>query len=119
MIYASGEALSKTLTSEELEHGLLYPDLTRIRDVSVIVARGVIRAAQEAKVDRETGIRDLSDADMDAWIRSKMYAPHSEVASLEREVGILLSSIGRPSYNNNNGWEMVSDEDANDKGAKL
>ncbi|QSS63943.1 NADP-dependent malic enzyme MaeA, partial [Histoplasma capsulatum] len=104
MIYASGEALSKTLTSEELEHGLLYPDLTRIRDVSVIVARGVIRAAQEAKVDRETGIRDLSDADMDAWIRSKMYAPHSEVASLEREVGILLSSIGRPSYNNNNGW---------------
>ncbi|KAG5297774.1 NADP-dependent malic enzyme MaeA [Histoplasma ohiense] len=119
MIYASGEALSKTLTSEELDHGLLYPDLTRIRDVSVIVARGVIRAAQEAKVDRETGIRDLSDADMDAWIRSKMYAPHSEVASLEREVGILLSSIGRPSYNNNNGWEMVSDEDANDKGAKL
>ncbi|EEQ83389.1 malate dehydrogenase (oxaloacetate-decarboxylating)(NADP+) [Blastomyces dermatitidis ER-3] len=118
MIYASAEALSKTLTPEELEHGLLYPDLTRIREVSVVVARGVIHAAQEAKVDRETGIRALSDADMDAWIRSKMYAPHSEVASLEREVGILLSSIGRPSYGSN-GWEMGSDEDPNDKGAKL
>ena len=112
MIYASAEALSTTLTAEEREHGLLYPDLTRIRDVSVIVARGVIRAAQDAKVDRETGIRELDDADLDAWIKSKMYDPHNEVASLEKEVGILLSSIGR-----SNGVGRA--EDSNDKVAKL
>jgi malate dehydrogenase (oxaloacetate-decarboxylating)(NADP+) len=112
MIFASAEALATTLTAEELENGLLYPDLTRIRDVSAVVARGVIRAAQEAKVDRETGIRELSDADLDAWIKSKMYNPHKEVAALEKEVGILLSSIGRP-----NGAGRP--EDANDKVAKL
>ncbi|KAK2777341.1 hypothetical protein FQN52_003173 [Onygenales sp. PD_12] len=115
MIYASAEALSKTLTPEEQEHGLLYPDLTRIREVSVVVARGVIRAAQEAKVDRETGIRGLCDTDLDIWIKSKMYTPHSEVASLEREVGILLSSIGRLT----NGDVSPSSEDQTDKGAKL
>jgi len=82
MIYASAKHLSTTLTAEEMENGLLYPDLTRIRDVSVVVARGVIRAAQEAKVDRETAIRELNDADLDVWIKSKMYDPHHEVASL-------------------------------------
>ena len=97
MVYASAESLSTTLTSEEISRGLLYPDVSRIRDVSVVVARGVIRAAQAANVDRETGIRDLSDAELDAWIRTKMYNPHAEVASLEREVGQLLSSIGRVS----------------------
>jgi malate dehydrogenase (oxaloacetate-decarboxylating)(NADP+) len=111
MIFASGEALTKCMTAEEHSLGLLYPDITRIRDVSVVVARNVIRAAQEAKVDRETGIHGLSDGDLDAWIRVRMYNAHTEVASLEREVGSLLSSIGRPSTN---GWS----EDA-DKHAKL
>ncbi|KAL1861081.1 hypothetical protein Plec18167_002784 [Paecilomyces lecythidis] len=96
MIYASGKAVAESLTAEEADMGLLYPDLTRIRDVSVVVARQVIRAAQESKVDRETGIRDLSDSDLDAWIKARMYQPHGEVQSLEREVGSLLSSIGRP-----------------------
>ncbi|KAL1982377.1 hypothetical protein VTN96DRAFT_1408 [Rasamsonia emersonii] len=96
MIYASAEALSKTLTPDEVEQGLLYPDVSRIREVSVVVARHVIRAAQEAKVDRETSISGLSDADLDAWIKARMYNPHGEVAALEREVGALLSSIGRP-----------------------
>ncbi|QVM07555.1 hypothetical protein D8B26_002253 [Coccidioides posadasii str. Silveira] len=103
MIYASAQALSTALTSEEIEQGLLYPDITRIREVSVLVARGVIRAAQEAKVDRETGIRTFSDSDLDAWIKSRMYNPHGEVQSLEREVGLLLSSIGRLNVNREEG----------------
>ncbi|GAD99600.1 hypothetical protein ATEG_09669 [Paecilomyces variotii No. 5] len=108
MIYASGKAVAESLTAEEVDMGLLYPDLTRIRDVSVVVARQVIRAAQESKVDRETGIRDLSDSDLDAWIKARMYQPHGEVQSLEREVGSLLSSLGRP-----NGFiHSVSEENA-------
>ncbi|KAI2111685.1 hypothetical protein LOZ42_004857 [Ophidiomyces ophidiicola] len=99
MIYASANALSKSLTAEEIDRGLLYPDITRIREVSVSVARGVIRAAQDAKVDRETGIRSFTDSDLDAWIKARMYNPHGEVQSLEREVGLLLSSIGRLSTN--------------------
>lgn len=128
MIYGSAEALSTTLNSEELESGLLYPDVSRIREVSVVVARGVIRAAQAANVDRETAIRGLNEADLDAWIRTRMYNPHAEVSSLEREVGILLSSIGRVSSNGNgnnsnqsggpNGHVNGNAEDA-DRGAKL
>ncbi|KAN0082246.1 hypothetical protein V8E54_003544 [Elaphomyces granulatus] len=115
MIYASAEALSKSLTAEEIDIGLLYPDLTRIREVSVLVARYVIRQAQDAKVDRETGIRSLSDADLDAWIKARMYDPHAEVACLEREVGALLSSIGRAHGHVANGWH----DDVSDKNAKL
>jgi malate dehydrogenase (oxaloacetate-decarboxylating)(NADP+) len=96
MIYASGEALSKALTAEEIERGLLYPDLTRIRKVSVVVARNVIRAAQEAKVDRETTLRAMDDETLDAWIKGRMYDPHTEVQSLEREVGSILSTLGAP-----------------------
>jgi malate dehydrogenase (oxaloacetate-decarboxylating)(NADP+) len=99
MIYASGEALSKALTAEEVERGLLYPDLTRIRDVSVVVARNVIRAAQDAKVDRETALRNMNDEALDAWIKARMYDAHSEVHSLEREVGAILSSLGGLSLN--------------------
>lgn len=94
MIYASGEALSQALTAEEIDRGLLYPDLTRIRQVSVVVARKVIRAAQEAKVDRETNLRTMNDDSLDSWIKARMYDPHTEVRALEREVGALLSSLG-------------------------
>ncbi|OQE19703.1 hypothetical protein PENFLA_c018G10167 [Penicillium flavigenum] len=94
MIYASGEALSTALTGEELERGLLYPDITRIREVSVVVTRKVMRAAQEDKVDREISLRSLSDVELDNWIKARMYDPHTEVRALEREVGHLLSSLG-------------------------
>ncbi|KAK2750741.1 hypothetical protein FQN57_002814 [Myotisia sp. PD_48] len=119
MIYAAADSLSKAINAEEVERGLLYPEITRIREVSVVVARGVIRAAQEAKVDRETAIRTFSDADLDAWIKSKMYSPHSEVSSLEREVGILLSSIGRIHSPSSNGDMTPRSEDSSDKSAKL
>ncbi|CAG7971941.1 unnamed protein product [Penicillium salamii] len=94
MIYASGESLSSALTGEELERNLLYPDITRIREVSIVVTRKVIRAAQEDKVDREIALRALSDVELDGWIRARMYDPHTEVRALEREVGHLLSSLG-------------------------
>ncbi|KAF4218048.1 hypothetical protein CNMCM8980_005432 [Aspergillus fumigatiaffinis] len=94
MIYASGAALSQALTAEEIDLGLLYPDLTRIRQVSIVVARKVIRAAQDAGVDRETSLRTMNDENLDAWIKAHMYDPHSEVQALEREVGALLSNLG-------------------------
>ncbi|KAE8383336.1 hypothetical protein BDV26DRAFT_251530 [Aspergillus bertholletiae] len=93
MIYASGEALSQALTAEEIDHGLLYPDLTRIRQVSVVVTRKVMRAAQEDKVDRETALRSMSDDALDTWIKARMYDAHSEVLALEREVGALLHNL--------------------------
>jgi malate dehydrogenase (oxaloacetate-decarboxylating)(NADP+) len=57
---------------------MLYPEITRIREVSVVVAREVIRQAQREKLDREKSIRDLSDAELDSWIRGRMYDPTIE-----------------------------------------
>lgn len=123
MIYASGAALSKALTAEEIDIGLLYPDITRIRQVSVVVARQVIRAAQDSKVDRETALRTMNDENLDAWIKARMYNPHTEVLALEREVGAILSSLS-PSTppingtNGANGMNGMNGEDS-DKYSKL
>ena len=114
MIYASGEALSQALTAEEINHGFLYPDITRIRQVSVVVARKVIRAAQDDKVDRETTLRTMGDEDLDSWIKPRMYNPHTEVRALEREVGALLSSLGSANPGVLNGTSH-SEEEANAK----
>jgi len=42
MVYASSTALASSLTKEEIEKGLLYPTLNRVREVSAIVAQHVI-----------------------------------------------------------------------------
>ncbi|KAL8864665.1 MAG: hypothetical protein Q9198_009718, partial [Flavoplaca austrocitrina] len=73
--------------------GWLYPDIARIRDVSVIVAMGVIRAAQEAGVDRETRIKGMKDEELEKWVRSKMYDPHGETRRVEQEVRSFIDDI--------------------------
>lgn len=86
MIYASGESLSTALTQEEIDMGCLYPEITRIREVSVRVTRFVIRAAQKDNVDRIHHLREMGDEELEEWIRSKMYDPHAETKNLEDEV---------------------------------
>ena len=92
MIYASAEALSTSLNKAELADGLLYPDINRIREVSVIVARGVIRAAQAGKLDRELALRDLTDEQLDAFIESRMYDPKAQKHLAEQEVRVLTGA---------------------------
>jgi len=79
MIYASGAALPEMLTPDEAAMGLLYPAVDRIRDVSVRVARSVIRAAQGDKVDRAKDLKEMDDDKLDGWIRGKMYNPFAYV----------------------------------------
>ena len=90
MIYASATSLSTSLQPSEVEQGWLYPELARIRDVSVIVAMGVIKAAQEAGVDREQSIKGMGDVDLEKWVRAKMYDPLTETQRVEAEVQGLL-----------------------------
>ena len=94
MIYAAATSLSTAQQPAEIDQGLLYPMVERIRDVSVRVAVGVIKAAQEARVDRETQLKDKSDEELEAWVRSKMYDPHRETQRLEHEVSELLEDAG-------------------------
>lgn len=93
MIYTSAVALSNTINQQELDEGRLYPNITRIREVSVIVAREVIRQAQREHLDREKSIRDLSDAELDAWIRSRMYDPAAEGVIVEDNVPKVKSRL--------------------------
>lgn len=95
MIYASATSLSTSLHPSEVSQGWLYPELARIRDVSVIVAMGVIKAAQEAGVDREQNIKGMDDDELEKWVRSKMYDPSTETQRVEQEVqGLMDPSKG-------------------------
>lgn len=93
MIYASAQALSTALSPSERSQGWLYPEIARIRDVSVIVAMGVIRAAEEAGVDRETRIEGMKDGELERWVRSKMYDPHEETQRVEKEVHSYIQDV--------------------------
>lgn len=90
MIYASATSLSTAMTPSEVSEGWLYPEIARIRDVSIVVAMGVIRAAQEAGVDREQPIKNMGDDELEKWVRSKMYDPLVETNKVEEEVQGLL-----------------------------
>ncbi|KAI9658384.1 MAG: hypothetical protein M1821_002517 [Bathelium mastoideum] len=93
MIYASATALAESLTPAEREAGWMYPDVARIRDVSVVVARGVIRAAQRAGVDREIGLRGLADDELDKYIKQRMYDPFREGQLVEQELAELTAGL--------------------------
>ncbi|KAF2268550.1 hypothetical protein CC78DRAFT_540819 [Lojkania enalia] len=92
MIYASAEYLSTSLNKQEVADGWLYPDIRRIREVSVVVTRGVIRAAQQNGVDRALELRTLNDEQLDAFIKSRMYDPFNEKESIGDSVAQLMAT---------------------------
>jgi len=81
MIYASATGLSNSLTKEEKLAGSIYPALTRIREISLSVARDVIRAAQKEGVDRKKELQWLSDPELEEYIAQRMYDPSKATAS--------------------------------------
>lgn len=93
MIYASAEALSTSLLDSEIAEHWLYPDIRRIREVSVTVTRGVIRMAQSDGMDRELALRNISDEDLDEFIRNRMYDPFREHEKVEEELRELAGSV--------------------------
>ncbi len=95
-IYTSAVALSTAINTNEINAGRLYPELDRIREVSVIVAREVIREAQRQGLDREKSIRNLSNSELDAFIRSRMYDPTNDTRLEEAETPKFRSFPSRP-----------------------
>ncbi len=70
MIAATAIALADEVTGEELEKGMVYPDIGRLRDVSRVVAAAVMRAASEE------GIGDrLEDSEIRSRIDSAFWDP--------------------------------------------
>jgi len=103
MIYASAESLSTSLNQQERDDGWLYPDIRRIREVSVVVTRGVIRTAQKNGVDRAVELRNLTDDQLDVYIREKMYDPFHERENLTDEAAHLQATAAGQTNGHSNG----------------
>lgn len=89
MILAASESLAGCVTEEEFSRGLLYPDVSRIRDVSLDIARDVIRTAQKEGIDGKKELRGFSDTELEGYIRSKIYNPTELRRRLETEASKL------------------------------
>lgn len=61
MVYTSAAALAGSLNAEEMRMGLIYPQIERVREASIIVAREVMKAA------RRNGVSQLEDKQWAEW----------------------------------------------------
>lgn len=70
MITAASKSLAKSLTQEELDAGLLYPNVQRLREVTAQVSAGVLEAA----LAEGNASIDAPD-DMQAFVAQNMWVP--------------------------------------------
>jgi malic enzyme len=70
MISATAVALAEEVTQEELDKGMVYPEIGRLRDVSRVVAAAVMRAASDE------GVGDsLEDSEIKSRIDAAFWDP--------------------------------------------
>lgn len=74
MLVAAVEGVASLSPVLEDDTAPLLPDVDVVRDVSVRVARNVIKAAVAEDVATEKGI-PVNDAELDEWIREQMWEP--------------------------------------------
>ncbi len=96
MVEAASLGLAGSLTPEEKDLGLVYPQIERIRDISAEIARSVIRAAQKEVcslqplllktgvdigrlifqgVDRAAELKVMDDEALLRYVKSRMWNP--------------------------------------------
>ena len=80
MVYTSAAALSGCLNKEEIQMGLIYPKIQRVRDASVVVAREVMKAARREGVStlpEDTWLEweEWGDVALEQWIKRQVYDP--------------------------------------------
>lgn len=69
MLYASAMSLAKTVTQEDLDAGSCYPQISKLREVTVAVTADVMR---QAVAD---GLSDFKSDDYEGFIRDSMWKP--------------------------------------------
>ena len=77
MLYEAALAIANSLTSQEEAEGRTFPDIARIRDVSLAVAKAIIIEGRKRNLllSSKHAI-DVADEDLDDLIRRKMYWPY-------------------------------------------
>ncbi|HEY8518735.1 MAG TPA: NAD-dependent malic enzyme [Gammaproteobacteria bacterium] len=69
MTNAASKALAAQVTDEELESGLLFPSVSRLRTVSYHIAVAVVRQAVR------DGVSDVPEHDIERRVRAAMWSP--------------------------------------------
>eukprot|EP01134_Creolimax_fragrantissima_P000868 CFRG0868T1 len=78
MVMAASETLAKLVTKEEAELGMVYPNLDRIREISVSIASAVAETAIKQ------GLADpLEEGDMAELMKANMYYPEYHPLQME------------------------------------
>ena len=75
LMHATAQGLAAALTDEQKAAGLILPPLGDIRKVTVKITRKFIRVAQSLGVDTNASLRDMTDAELEAFIAKSMYQP--------------------------------------------
>jgi malate dehydrogenase (oxaloacetate-decarboxylating)(NADP+) len=73
MIFSAAKALAGETSGADLEQGRVFPSLTRIRDVSAVIAEAVAGTAYKQGIAKNPMPTDLRK-----YIRSQMYEPEYE-----------------------------------------
>ncbi len=73
MFFEAARALAGEVSQADLDRGCIYPPLTRIRDVSAVIAAAVVEVAHK----RGLASRPKPD-DLLGWVKSQMYEPTYE-----------------------------------------
>jgi len=76
MLYAAAVACKDSMTAEEIQSGRTFPDISRIREVSLNVAVAVIEEALAIGSCTKLGRMDVSSSEaLRNWVKNKMYYP--------------------------------------------
>ena len=74
LLVAATEALAAQAPALKDPKAALLPDVTDVREISVKLAKEVIRAAQREGLNEEKDIPE-DDEDLEEWIREQMWEP--------------------------------------------
>lgn len=92
MVEQAAVALAESLTEAEKDAGLVYPRLTRIRDISAQIALAVIRAAQKDVSFVFLSLSSQCSLKISKWTRTRF----SEVCQTRLSWSMSRESNGRP-----------------------
>jgi malate dehydrogenase (oxaloacetate-decarboxylating)(NADP+) len=70
MFFTAAKTLAHMVTEEELEAGTIYPDLAKIRTISLAIASAVARLAWEQGLAKYAEPKDIRQ-----YVRDRMYHP--------------------------------------------
>ena len=64
MLYVAARACTDSMTQQEIDEGRTFPDITRIRDVSRVVAVAIIEEGIKQKLTTKIGQAEIDEGEI-------------------------------------------------------